>query len=134
VHIERVVRAGLRAGFAADTAARIEIYYPIRAREKRGYGTDFDARRVGTVIASHYRKKPARVGKLAFFDVFYPSSIDADRNFVFRFARYCAGVAADTLPVINNKTIVHKLFVLPTIIYCYLAFETYFFGMPNELR
>jgi hypothetical protein len=59
------------------------------------------------MITAHHRKQPACVGKRAFFDVFNPSSINADRNFVFRFASHCAGVTADTFAVINDKAVIH---------------------------
>ena len=112
LHIKRVIRAGLRAGFAADTASAVEIDNAVVAREKRGNGADFDARRVGAVIAPHHRKKPSRVGESSLFDVFYPRSVNADWHFVFGFAGDRTGVTADTLAVIDDKTIVHKLFVL----------------------
>ena len=67
-HKNRVIRAGLRAGFAADTASGIEIDDAVVACKKRGDGTNFDARRVGAVVAAHHRKKPSRVGKSSLLD------------------------------------------------------------------
>jgi len=107
VHIKRVVWTSLRASLTADTAAVVEINDAVGARVKRGHGTNLDTRRVGAVITAHHRKKPSRIGKFAFFDIFDPRSIDADRNLMLGFTRHRAGVTADTLAVINDKTKVH---------------------------
>jgi hypothetical protein len=61
------------------------------------------------VIAAHDAEQSPGVGKRSFFDVFDPRSIDADRDFVFRFAGDRAGVTADALAVIDDKTKVHKI-------------------------
>ena len=111
VHIKRVVRAGLRAGFAADAAARVKINDSVFSRKKRRHRADFDARRVGAVVAAHYGKKPSRVGESSLFDVFHPRSINTDRNLVFRFARDRAGMTADTFAVIYDETKVHIKFI-----------------------
>jgi len=107
VHIKRVVRAGLCAGFTADTSPVVEINNAVRTRVERGDGTNLDARRVGAMITAHHAEQTARVGKFAFFDVFHPRSIDADGNLMLGFAGDRAGVTADTLAVINDKTKVH---------------------------
>ena len=109
VHIKRVVRAGLRAGFAADAAACVEINDSVFAGKKRRHRTNLDARRVGAMIAAHHRKQSSRVGESSFFDVFNPRSINAERNVVFRFAGDGAGVATNAFAVINYKTKIHSL-------------------------
>jgi len=106
-HKKCVIRTGLRAGFATDATPIVEIYDAVRARVKRGYGANFNTRRIGAMITAHHTEKSARVGKFAFFDVFYPRSINPDGNLMFRFTRDRAGVASDTLAVINDKTKVH---------------------------
>jgi hypothetical protein len=100
----------LRAGFTADTSAVVKINDSVRASVKRGYRTNLDTRRVGAVITAHHGKKPARVGKFALFDVFYPRSINADWNVVFGFAGDRASVTADTLAVIYYETIIHLIY------------------------
>jgi len=97
----------LCAGFTADTASVIEIDDAVRTRIKRGYGTNFDTRRVGAMVTAHHRKKSSRVGEFAFLDVFYPSSIYADGNLMFGFASDRASVTADTLAIIYDETKVH---------------------------
>jgi len=57
------------------------------------------------VIAAIDKKIAAGVGKLAFFDVFDPCSIHANRNIVFGFARYSTGMTAYTLALVNDKGI-----------------------------
>jgi hypothetical protein len=98
----------LRARLAADTSPVVEIDDAVFARVKRGHGTNLDAGRIGAVITAHDRKKSSRIGEFAFFDVFDPGAIDADRNLMLRFTRHGAGVAADTLAVIDNESEVHN--------------------------
>ena len=107
LHKDRVIRTRLRAGFAADTTPVVEINDAVRACIKRGHGTNLDTRRVGAMIATHHAKKPARIGKFSFFDIFDPSPIDTDRNLVFRFTRHRASVAANTFAIIYDKSKVH---------------------------
>ena len=111
LHVERVVGAGLRAGFAADTAAAIEIDNSVLSRKQRRHGTDFHARSVGAVIAAHYRKQPPRIRKSSFLDILDPSSIYADRNFMFGFTGDSTRVAADALSVIDYEAEIHREFL-----------------------
>jgi hypothetical protein len=99
----------LRAGFAADAAARVEINDSVRAREKRRHRTNLDARRIRAVIAAHHGKQSARVRETPFFDVFNPRAINADWNFVFGFTSDGAGVTADAFAIINDKTKIHNV-------------------------
>jgi hypothetical protein len=55
------------------------------------------------VIATVDEEIAARVGKLAFFDIFDPGAIDANRDVVLCFASHCAGVAANTLALVDDK-------------------------------
>ena len=48
----------------------------------------------------------ARVRGRARFHVFNPGAIDTQRHFVFAFAGGGAGVAANALPVVNDKSVV----------------------------
>jgi hypothetical protein len=103
----RIVRTSLRAGFARNASAVIKIDDSVFACEKRFGWANLDAWRVGAMVAAHYRKKTARVGKFAFLDVFHPSAIYADRNIVFGFTSHRTSVAADAFAVIYDKTVVH---------------------------
>ncbi len=55
------------------------------------------------MIATIDEKIAARVGKLAFFDVLDPCSVNANRNVVFCFARHGAGMAANALALVDDK-------------------------------
>ncbi len=59
------------------------------------------------MVAPHYREQPPRVGKVAFFDILDPGAVYADRHLVLGFARDRAGVAADTLPVVDYEAEIH---------------------------
>ncbi|HNU06961.1 MAG TPA: hypothetical protein PKO33_04280, partial [Pyrinomonadaceae bacterium] len=107
LHKERVVGARLSTGLASDAASVVEIDDAVLARVERRHRTDLDARSVGAVIAPHDGKKPPRVGKLAFFDVFDPGAVDADGDLVLGFAGNGAGVAADALSVVDYEAKVH---------------------------
>ena len=52
------------------------------------------------MVAAVHQKIAARVGELAFFDVFDPCAVDADGYVVFGLARYRAGVAANALALV----------------------------------
>ena len=60
------------------------------------------------MITSIYKKIAARIGKLAFFNIFDPSTIDANGHVMFSFTRYGTGMTAYTLALIDNKSIFHK--------------------------
>jgi hypothetical protein len=107
IHKNRVIRTGLRAGFAPDTASAIKIYDAVISFIQRSYRTDFDTRSISTMIATHHAKQSPRIGKLAFFDVFYPRPIYSDGNLMLRFARNCASVATDTFSIIYDETKIH---------------------------
>lgn len=57
------------------------------------------------MIAAVDEKITARVGKFAFFDVLDPRSIHADRDVVFGFTRYGAGMTADALALVDDKSV-----------------------------
>lgn len=48
------------------------------------------------------------MGKLALLDLLDPSAEDTDRHIMFRFAGSGTGVAANALPIINNKSVFHE--------------------------
>jgi len=56
------------------------------------------------MIASHHGKIAPAVWKCALFDVLDPCAINADRDLMFAFASYRAGVAANALAVVNYES------------------------------
>jgi hypothetical protein len=63
--------------------------------------------RVCTVVAPGDLKKAPCVREDPFFGVLHPRPVDAERHFIFGLAGSGAGVATDTLPVIDEETVVH---------------------------
>ena len=66
------------------------------------------------MIAAHHAEKSARIGKSSLLDVLDPGTVYADRHFVFRFARNCTSMAADTLSVIDDEAVIHERKLLLT--------------------
>lgn len=60
------------------------------------------------MIASHYGKQTARVGKCTLFDIFDPRAVNADGHFVFGLAGDGTRMAADALSVIYNEAEIHN--------------------------
>ena len=61
VDVERVIRAALHAGLAADAAPRVEVHDPVAAAEERGRRADLDAGRVVAVVAAGDLERAARL-------------------------------------------------------------------------
>jgi hypothetical protein len=108
IHVERIVRTGLGARFAADTSAIIEIDNSILSRMQCRDRADFNARCVRAMVAAHYREQSARIGEFSFFDVLDPGAIYSDRNLVLRFAGNSAGMAPDALAVVDDEAVIHS--------------------------
>jgi hypothetical protein len=94
--------------FTADTSAAVEIDNAVFSVKKRRYRTDLDTRSVSAVVAPHYGKQPACIGKSSLFDVFDPGAVYSDRHFVLGLARDGTRMAADTLSVIDNEAKIHN--------------------------
>ena len=107
VYVQSVVRTRLHAGLATDAPVSIEVDDAVVAAKESCHRTDRYARSVFAVIASEHRKEAASVGEFALFDVLNPRSKSAEWYFVFRLARYSAGVAADTLSMVYDKPVFH---------------------------
>jgi hypothetical protein len=107
MHVERVVWACLGTCLAGDATTIVEIDDAIGSGVERGDRTDLDARSIGAVVAPHYGKESARVWEFTFFDVFDPSAVHADGNFVFGLARDCASVASDAFAIIDYEAVIH---------------------------
>ena len=108
IDINRVIRTGLHAGFAANTSFGTEVDDAVLALVHRGHGTDRYARSILAVVAACNLKDAPRVGKLAFLYILDPGAVDGERHMVFRLARYRASVATDALAVINDESVSHE--------------------------
>jgi hypothetical protein len=105
IDVERVIGASLHARFAADAARRVKVYDAILTLIEGLCGADGNAGSVITVVAAIDKEVTTGVGKLAFLDVFDPGAVDADRHVVFRLTRDGAGMATDTLALVDDKGI-----------------------------
>jgi hypothetical protein len=108
VHIQGVIRTSLGACFAPNAAAVVKIDYAVLACKQRGHRADLNAGSIRAVIAPHYGKKAPRVGELALFYVLDPGAVNPDRHVMLCLACNRAGMAADTLPVIDNEPEIHR--------------------------
>jgi hypothetical protein len=109
IHVNRIVRTGLHAGFAANAALGIEIDNPVFALVHRRHGTDGDAGRLLAMVAACDLKYAARVGENAFLNVLDPGPVHAQRHIVLGFARHRTGVTTDALAVIDYEAVFHPL-------------------------
>ena len=112
VDVERVVRAALHAGLAADAAPAVEVHDAVLPPEERGGGTDLDAGRVLAVVAAGDLEGAAGLGEHALLDVLDPGAGDAERDLVLGLAGHRAGVAADAPPVVDQEGVVHARRIL----------------------
>ena len=108
IDIECIVRAGLHAAFATDTAAIVEVYDSIRTAEEGVGGANLNAGSVIAVVTSHHAKVALGVWKLAGLHVFHPCSKNSDGDLVFLLARHRTGVAANTSILVDNEPVAHK--------------------------
>src|SRR6266849_1707592 len=107
IHIYRIVRTSLHAGFATNATVGIEIDNPVFALVHRSHGTDGDARRLLAMVAARDLKYAARVREHAFLDVLDPGPVHAHRHLILGFTRHCAGVTSDALAVIDYESVFH---------------------------
>ena len=61
-----------------------------------------------TMITAHDGKYPARVGKLPLFYILDPGPIDSDGDIMLCFTSNRAGVAADTVAIVNYESKIQK--------------------------
>ena len=106
VEIDRVVGAGLHAGFAADANARVELDDAVCALIHGSDGTDAHAGRVGAMVAARHLEAASHVGVETRFDVLDPRAIHTQRHLVLGLARSRTGVTADTFGLVNEKAVV----------------------------
>jgi hypothetical protein len=106
VKIDRVVWAGLHAGFATDANGGIEFNNAVVALIHRADRTNPHTRRVGTVVATCHLKATAYIRESSRLGVFNPRAIRAQRHLIFRLARRTARVTANALALINQKSVI----------------------------
>jgi hypothetical protein len=107
IDIESIVRAGLHAGFAADAAAPVKIYYGVLPAKEGRHGAYRYAGSVIAMIASQHGKETPGRRIFALLYVFDPGAIGAEGYVVFCFTGDSACVTADTFAVVYNETISH---------------------------
>ena len=107
IDVERVVGAGLHARLAADAPRAVEVHDAVRPAVERHRRADRHAGRVIAVIAAHHREVAPRVREHALLDVLHPGAVDAQRDLVLLLAGHRAGVAADTLPLVDHEAVAH---------------------------
>ena len=109
VEIDRVVRAGLHAGFASDANGRVELDDAVIALIHGRDGTDAHAGRVGAMIAARHLKAAAHIGIRARLDILDPRAIHAQRHLILGLARGCTCVTSDALALVDEKSVILSL-------------------------
>ena len=64
------------------------------------------------MITAHDRKHPARIRELPLFYILDPGPIDPDRNIMLCFTSNRAGVAADTVAIVNYESKIQVIFLM----------------------
>ena len=64
------------------------------------------------MIAAHDGKHPAGVGELPLFYILNPGPIDPDGDIMFCFTGNRAGVAADTVAIVDNESKIQVIFLI----------------------
>jgi hypothetical protein len=116
IYVESVVRAGLHARFAANTAVSVKIDNAVRSAEQGNSRTDLNAGRIVAMVAAQDSKVAGRVRKRSLFDVLDPGTIDSDGNTMFCFACHRAGVATNAAMLVNDESEAHDPLFLAKLI------------------
>jgi hypothetical protein len=103
VDIQRIIRTALHASFAADANAVVDIDNSVGAFFQRVDRANGHAGSVRALVAAEYRKIATNFRKTPCLGVLHPSPEITDRNVVFGFAGYGAGVAADAAGLVDDK-------------------------------
>ena len=103
-----VVRAGLHAGFAANTAIGIEINDAILTAIHGADRADRNAGRLLTMIAACDLENAASIRENTFLYVFDPGAIHSDRHVILCLARDGAGMATNALAIIDDESVFHR--------------------------
>jgi hypothetical protein len=106
VKIDRVVRAGLHAGFTSDANAWIKLNDAIVTLIHGSNRADAHAGRVDAMVAARHLKAAAHIGIGTRLDILDPRAIHTKRHLIFGFARGGTGVTSDTLALVDQKSII----------------------------
>ena len=106
IEIDRVVGAGLHAGFAADANGWIELDNTVITLIHRGDGADAHTGRVDAVVTARDLKAAAHIRVRARLNIFDPSTVHPKRHLVLRLARSRTSVTPDTLALVNEKAVI----------------------------
>ena len=64
------------------------------------------------MITPHDGKHPARIGELPLFYILDPGPINSDRDIMLCFTSNRAGVAADTVAIVDNESKIQVIFLI----------------------
>ena len=109
VDVQRVVRAALHAGLAADAPVAVEVDDAVVARVEGARGADRHARRALAVVAAEDGEVPPRARPLAALDVLHPRAKRPDGDVVLFLARHRAGVTADAPALVDDESVTHAV-------------------------
>ena len=65
-----------------------------------------------TMITAHDWKHPARIRELPLFYILDPGPIDPDRDIMLCFTSNRAGVATDTVAIVDNESKIQVIFLI----------------------
>ena len=105
IQIDGVIGAGMGAGGATNAQIPIKVDDGIGPLMQRHDRADLHAGRVIAVIAAQHGEVTTDIGEGALLRVLHPGSEVAQRDVILRLAGHCAGMAADALPMINDKSV-----------------------------
>jgi hypothetical protein len=83
INVQRIIRAGLHAGFATDAPIFIEIYDAVFPNEEGLHRTNFYTGCISAMVASHHGEQSPGIGKFSLFYLLHPSAVDSNGNIVF---------------------------------------------------
>jgi hypothetical protein len=109
VYMDGVIGASLHTGLAADADTGVKIDDTIISLIHGCNRANPRAWRIGAMVAASDLKMTAGVWKSACFYVLDPGTIDTQRHFILALASGRASVAPDTLAIIDNEAVVHKV-------------------------
>ena len=105
-----IIWTSLHACFTADASAGIEIHDTVVTNDQDADRANGHTGSVGAVIAPHDAEGSVRVGETTLLDVLDPGAVHPDRGIVLGLTGDRAGVAADTLTVVDDERVVHGVY------------------------
>jgi hypothetical protein len=105
IQIKRVIWASLQARGAPNAGLTIQVHNAILAFAQSVHWANLHARGVVAMIAAHDTEVAARIRELPHFNILHPSAETAHRHIIFRFANHSAGVTANALSLVNDKSV-----------------------------